>query len=345
MTPLARACGACCDAPMTLERLKTDFPFALIVGLGVVAISGITPLAAMRFARGELLYGWIDVAIMVGVGLLVAYVWRGGSTRIASRVATIVISAGAAAIAFLDMRDGMMWIYAVIVANFLLSTPRWGLAVSLTLVVMVALKPGAFDGNFSMLSYLITGAMVSAFTFVFAHRSQSQHRSLRRLAEQDPLTGLGNRRALERAMRLRMERATRGQPCSLVLLDLDHFKRINDNHGHERGDLVLCDLARIVRRETREDDELFRLGGEEFVLLQPGVDGDILPLRVRQLQDSLRRELRCEDDPATVSIGAAVWRAGDDAATWLSRADRAMYQAKREGRDRAVVDGQVQTAG
>lgn len=57
MTPLARACGACCDAPMTLERLKTDFPFALIVGLGVVAISGITPLAAMRFARGELLYG------------------------------------------------------------------------------------------------------------------------------------------------------------------------------------------------------------------------------------------------------------------------------------------------
>jgi diguanylate cyclase (GGDEF)-like protein len=128
-------------------------------------------------------------------------------------------------------------------------------------------------------------------------------------------------------------------PVGLLVMDLDHFKRINDELGHEAGDRVLVDFARLVQSRCRAGDRLFRYGGEEFVLLLPGTRGDAL----RPLADELRRAvahgLRADGREVTVSVGGAALQPGEDNNRWLARADAAMYQAKREGRDRVVVDG------
>ncbi len=163
---------------------------------------------------------------------------------------------------------------------------------------------------------------------------------LREQALQDPLTGLLNRRALEQhhAQQVGASAGTAPEYC-LVLMDLDHFKRVNDTHGHGVGDAVLRDVAATLRSGLRAGDALFRIGGEEFALLLPGAGA---PLAVRRI-DELRALVTASrpaglPDPITFSAGVA--RAGPEPASLdslLQAADAALYQAKRDGRNRTVL--------
>jgi len=123
-----------------------------------------------------------------------------------------------------------------------------------------------------------------------------------------------------------------GTPWSIALLDIDHFKRINDRFGHDVGDRVLAELADILRKRLRAGDRLFRMGGEEFVVLLPDTDRTRLEHVLEKLLRAVRRELQCPAWSITVSIGGATLEAGEHRQGWLERADRAMYRAK-ETRD------------
>jgi diguanylate cyclase (GGDEF)-like protein/PAS domain S-box-containing protein len=175
--------------------------------------------------------------------------------------------------------------------------------------------------------------------FDITDRKRLEH-GLRELAQTDPLTGLLNRRCfIERATAALDEaRATR-MPVAVLLLDIDHFKQVNDNHGHAAGDAMLCHLARLGRQQLRGDDLMARIGGDEFAILLTGA-GDAravatrLPARVAAAPLAFEaRELRC-----AISLGAAVVLADDhDIDSALRQADAALYKAKRQGRAQAVV--------
>ncbi|WP_062388517.1 GGDEF domain-containing protein [Demequina iriomotensis] len=157
-------------------------------------------------------------------------------------------------------------------------------------------------------------------------------------ATSDPLTGLWNRAEFERRASARVA-ARRGR-STMVVADLDHFKSVNDAHGHEAGDRALEAFASAVRHAMGPRDIAGRVGGEEFALLLATSDVQVATARV----EALRREYGEAGDPAapdfpTVSYGVTVVAEGDDLASALRRADAAMYRAKREGRDRVVVDG------
>lgn len=172
------------------------------------------------------------------------------------------------------------------------------------------------------------------------------------LAHRDALTGLFNRRfgdaLLEQA--LTRQRRDPGQALSVVLIDLDHFKRVNDQHGHAVGDAVLQAFANAGRETFREGDTFVRWGGEEFLLVLSGSDPGATHLALARLRAALTPALeasgalaalgeRPEGQPAlTFSAGLTAWRAGDTVRTVLERADRALYRAKDEGRDRVVVE-------
>jgi diguanylate cyclase (GGDEF)-like protein len=159
-------------------------------------------------------------------------------------------------------------------------------------------------------------------------------------ALRDPLTGLLNRRALQQRFDdCTPRRAAQPQPLALVLLDVDHFKRINDSHGHATGDAVLRELGAALQAGLRAGDMVFRFGGEEFALLLPGADTVGAARRV----DALREHLAAQPLPSvperiTFSAGVTAWPAGGDTLDALLRAaDAAMYRAKAEGRDRVVA--------
>lgn len=174
-----------------------------------------------------------------------------------------------------------------------------------------------------------------------AQTIRQQMETLELMAHTDRLTGLPNRRHLEREMKHLLERSRQsGQPLNLVLLDLDHFKKINDRYGHEMGDRVLIHFARLLRDAASDPRYLGRWGGEEFVMLFP----ELAPHICVQEMETLRRqvaETRFDQEiTLTVSIGIATATPRDaDIHEILERADRALYRAKDAGRNRVVRDG------
>jgi len=161
---------------------------------------------------------------------------------------------------------------------------------------------------------------------------------LERLAITDPLTELANRRRFAEALAAEIERSRRyGNPLALVLADLDHFKRVNDRHGHAAGDEVLRECARALRQSVRAPDLVARYGGEEFAVLMPqtGLEQAIESAeRARAALAALR--VPPVDWPLSASFGVAALLPGEGAAALLARADAALYEAKHAGRNRVV---------
>ncbi|HFT6975093.1 diguanylate cyclase [Stenotrophomonas maltophilia] len=175
-------------------------------------------------------------------------------------------------------------------------------------------------------------------------RLRQQRDELRQLAETDGLTGLPNRRAGLQQLARHLERVNReGGPLVIGFLDIDLFKDINDRHGHAVGDQVLVAVARALRTAVRSQDEVVRMGGEEFLLLMPGMPREAASARLDRLRQRITeagQALQVAGLEVTASIGLAQWRPGeDDLAALLRRADHAMYVAKRAGRNR-VFDGE-----
>jgi diguanylate cyclase (GGDEF)-like protein len=160
-------------------------------------------------------------------------------------------------------------------------------------------------------------------------------------ATRDPLTGIHNRAAFESTLEREVSYAARhGTPLSLLMLDLDHFKRVNDRHGHIAGDCVLKAFVGQVQECVRKSDAAFRYGGEEFALLlrNTPIQGAVqLGERIRQAVAALRPQCESLRVSITVSLGVAQLQPGDNPWSLVDRADRALYESKRSGRNRVTA--------
>lgn len=320
-----------------LHRLKNDFRLSIITLLGASAVLGITPFAALRFLQGNVLAGLLDLAILVGICTGVIYSWVSGNTRFGGMLLAVVACGGAVSVAYVVGEPGLFWLYPCLVTTFFLVAPKIAIVLNVASVLVLMFFGDVFSSQVQMWSFAATAVVVSACAYVFAYRNKNQRVRLEHLATVDPLTGVKNRRSMDEALDLAAANAERsGMSYALVLLDLDHFKAINDEFGHSVGDEVLTDLVALVEHNTRKSDQLFRYGGEEFVLLLPGVDGLGLKSVMSNLQQMLRRHLKHPGGPVTASFGVALLGHGESVESWLQRADEALYQAKEAGRDRVV---------
>jgi diguanylate cyclase (GGDEF)-like protein len=154
----------------------------------------------------------------------------------------------------------------------------------------------------------------------------------------DALTGLPNRRTIMEYLRERIEYVSIGNPCAVLLIDIDHFKNINDTLGHQAGDQCLRTVGALIARNIRGMDRAGRIGGEEFVIMMPDTTSEM----ARNVGERLRSAIesadikRTDGEPVTASIGIAVASVSDTVDSLLARADRALYQAKRQGRNRVI---------
>jgi diguanylate cyclase (GGDEF)-like protein len=174
--------------------------------------------------------------------------------------------------------------------------------------------------------------------------------SLRRQALRDPLTGLFNRRFFDAGLAQEIMRSRRsGNPASLLILDIDHFKNYNDEYGHEAGDAVLRAIGQLLQTHVRGSDVACRFGGEEFVILMPDAALESAKERGKQILEAIRGlEIPHQGHllpPVTASLGLAEFPShARDAEGLLEAADHALYVAKRAGRDRMVISGRVEKA-
>jgi diguanylate cyclase (GGDEF)-like protein len=216
---------------------------------------------------------------------------------------------------------------------------RAGLAV--TVVVLLAATVGVdFQGFLDDPTYVIIGLACCGGLAAFSETLMRAEMEQRSDAVLDPLTGLLNRKALAgRFEEIAQQAALTGAPICLIACDLDHFKDVNDSHGHARGDAVLKDVAYLMRKQLRSFELIYRLGGEEFLIVLPGVsvpEGHAIAERVRAaVQTSYPAGL---DVTASFGVAGAAGAAADFE-TLFRTADEALYEAKRAGRNRVVAAG------
>jgi len=195
----------------------------------------------------------------------------------------------------------------------------------------------------SLLAYSFLGREVALLREAYRHKNRELRRAMVRIEElaiTDELTGLYNRRYLLRTLEKQRALANReGLPFVLAFVDIDHFKQINDQHGHRIGDQVLVELAQLLRLSVREVDLAARYGGEEFVLLLSGMTLATAENALNRIRIAVMEEHFSESSlPLTVSVGVAQYHAGQDGDELLHRAERLLYEAKRAGRNRVRTE-------
>lgn len=162
---------------------------------------------------------------------------------------------------------------------------------------------------------------------------------IREISLTDALTGVGNRRFLDDRLAVESERGRRyGSSLALFMLDIDHFKRVNDTFGHEAGDRVLQETGALLMRHLRQSDSAARLGGEEFIVLMPDSSLADATVVAERLRAEMAAQVRRDPSSITASFGVACLRADESGADLLARADAALYRAKNAGRNRVVAD-------
>ncbi len=234
----------------------------------------------------------------------------------------------------------VIWAFpALFIGYFLL--PRWqAQVVSLMLLLAVPMAVLSVVGPSAALRALAAMVMTLAMINVVLSVIGELQVALVRQAITDPLTGAWNRRHFdERLMQLQpLSGAGPDRPPNVLLaLDIDHFKAVNDRHGHAVGDTVLKALVQLVNQRKREGDQLFRTGGEEFVLLLPRIDLDDAQRVAEDLRQRVESAELAPGLRVTVSIGLSSQVPGQVASPWLAAADGALYEAKRNGRNRVVL--------
>jgi diguanylate cyclase (GGDEF)-like protein len=229
------------------------------------------------------------------------------------------------------------WAYPTLFIAYFLLPRRQALLLSLLLVAMVSVLMTLGVGPAVAARTFATLALTLVMLNVVLNVIGQLQRTLEEQATTDPLTGAYNRRHLEAQLALLGPPPANASTANVLLaLDIDHFKAINDRHGHAAGDAVLQGLVAVIHERKRAGDALFRIGGEEFVLLLPRV----VPADASRLAEALRQRVEVATllpgETVTVCVGVAAQRAGSGPADWLQRADAALYEAKRTGRNRVV---------
>jgi diguanylate cyclase (GGDEF)-like protein len=312
--------------------------FAMIMaGNWLISAGHVAMLVGVRCFRGlpgHAVPLLLLATVMTASLLLLPEIAAQSSQRVVIHALTLGVFAAAIGFNFLHISGFATRINAWIFfldAGFQIARSGWALLHPSTIDVV---KQGSLTPMFSVLSIAVIFTVANAFTLMVSEQLRDE---LARKANHDPLTGLLNRRGFDLiADKLFAATQRSPRPLAALMMDLDHFKRINDGFGHAAGDGVLVAFARLVSSHLRDGDIFARMGGEEFIALLPGCD----PATASAVAERIRAEvgLRAAPPRVTVSIGVATDTTGRTEVTDLIRhADAALYQAKMEGRDRIAI--------
>ncbi len=324
------------------SRLQGDFQLSVMMTLCACGVFGITPFAFYRFLKGDLVAGIVDLLILISIVASVTYAWRTGDTLNGGRCLGVIVCSGGVAVGSVLGINGAFWLFPASLTSYFLCPYRFAAIINALALFILSTIGSAFSSTEQMASFVTTCIVVNACAYIFAVRHHAQHTKLQLLATHDPLTGARNRRALSADLEnaVRNARET-GLNYALVMLDLDHFKRINDEYGHHTGDNILRQCAEVLRQHIRESDQLFRFGGEEFTLLMTGVSDKGLHAVVDKLRVALQSHLATPGGPVTASFGVALLKPGEHWETCVARADNALYLAKERGRNRVIMESDL----
>ncbi|PWQ98900.1 GGDEF domain-containing protein [Leucothrix arctica] len=300
--------------------------------LGSLAIA---PFTVYRFLIGDYVMAAIDVVLCAVTFGLFAYVWITRKHKLAGGVICMIYLAAAVGVVFVKGPTAIYWAYPATVGCFCVVNTRLALILSggtiatLFVIVFGQVPLEQLLGIFSALTLLC------GFSYVFNDSVHRQRRLLSTLAARDALTGTWNRRALDESL-IQTTSSNKRSPltASLIILDLDHFKNINDTYGHDVGDKILIGISEVIRESIRLSDRLFRYGGEEFVVIADGANLENAAVLAESIRRKVEKSQLFKKEKITISLGVASLKEGQNPECWIKLADEALYEAKRTGRNK-----------
>lgn len=329
---------------MTTKKMHAiqfpDYMNKLLMGLAVLSILLLTPFAINNFVQGRLLLGLGSASIVL---IFALNAWS--ITQYERYYPTLILFGIVPAILFfltVSLRSqgiiGVLWCFpAVISFYFMLPEKRAWLANAALLLVTCPFVWAEFPVGLAV-RILITLTISSVLSAIFVNVITEQRDKLMTLAITDPLTGLLNRVSFSDSLSRAVDTSHRlGTPMTLVALDLDHFKQVNDELGHDAGDAVLCDVAILLRAHAQPADQVFRLGGEEFLMLLHGSDLERSRILAEEVRSAISRLQTLPGRPVTASLGMATLEPSEGWQQWMKRSDDNLYLAKEFGRNQVAV--------
>jgi diguanylate cyclase (GGDEF)-like protein len=319
------------DDPHARERERVMYALSLLF------VAALLPFAVHNLIKGRLLLA----ATVSGVVLPVALdAWAiRARRRPPIPYALLLVPIAIAVVASLATQGviGAFWCYPAVVFFFFVLRRRTANACSIALLLIATAMVYRTLGTRVTVRFAASLVLTIAVINVFQNIIGELQRRLLAQAITDPLTGAYNRRYMEARLEEALQGARRRpEPVSLLMVDVDHFKRVNDEHGHKAGDGVLRGLVQLLRHRARAVDLLFRMGGEEFVLLLPDTPEDAAAGVAEELRQAIAATALLDGKVVTASLGVAGARPEDTVESWLRAADAAMYAAKEAGRNRVA---------
>ena len=302
------------------------------------ALVAVAPLVLVQWSQGHLLLALLLMLFCLNAILVMAflhwrqtYLFKGRFFAILAAVCSVYSTA-------INGYAGLYWAYPAIAAIFFLLSLREASISNVVFISAMALVSYSRFDDADFWRIVFSLSLTGIFIMVFAWLVGRLQTELTRIATTDPLTGCLNRSQLADFLNSQIQLRERYERVSsLILIDLDHFKKVNDRWGHLAGDKVLQEAALRLRRRLRDIDHLFRIGGEEFMVVLPETRQKDAETLAHQLLTTISAGPFHENIQVTASAGVTEVIKGETWSTWLNRADQALYTAKSRGRNRLVT--------
>lgn len=303
------------------------------------------PFALLRFYQERWLHASIDLAIVV---MIIGLTYLAKKRSEMAFFISWFASAGYIFAVWVTVANyesyTMLWIFPISVALYFILSPRNAFFTNIIFLAGVWFFIAEPPSMPEMITYSFVVLLVNIFTLQFSSSLYRDNQALTLLSNQDPLTGIGNRRSLD--SKLKTLETEKPENYSLMMLDLDHFKKVNDSYGHNVGDELLRQLVAFLTADKNRLNshvvDVYRFGGEEFCLL---IQKPLEPATAwaKELCHAVEKEFEGSQIPITVSIGITAMKPDASIIYWLRAADEALYAAKQNGRNQVKVyqDGHV----
>lgn len=302
-----------------------------IATLSFIGAISIFPFAILRFMAEEYLVGTIGLALSISTAIIAFFIYKNKSIRFITLLVMAMCVLGSSILVNLYGESIVKWLYPIMIFMYFVSRPKITLFINLATITSVIPKLYLTLPLIDFLGSTLTLVLANFFSFVFAMRSSKQQDHMFRLAWRDGLTGVRNRRALDQRFKDIEDEET---PVSLIIIDIDNFKTINDTYGHTKGDDVLIQISHIIQKRIRATDTLYRYGGEEFVIVAINTSIENASMVAEQLRTLIEKHAFIKDHPITVSLGLSELKPEESLSKCFSRGDSALYQAKKTGKNK-----------
>lgn len=318
----------------------------MLLPLSVVGVCCFLPFFFFDFFRGNYL---LSLAILV---LTLVFVVNGYSIYRGKKILIpfeILLIPAAASIIISIIRQGVFgtyWCYPLLLFFYFVLSRRTANLCAVLLLVVVTIIVFQYIGLDVTIRLAVSLALLIVMANIIVGAIDDLHRRLLEQAIKDPLTGAFNRRyMITRLTDATLQKQRAKLPASVLALDIDFFKRINDEIGHAAGDEVLISIVEIIVGRVRQSDKLFRVGGEEFLLFLSETNEAEAAIVAEHLRALIAEAALLEDRAVTVSVGVSELHAGESLEEWIKSADDALYRAKQDGRNRVVLRRPFQKSG